>query len=150
MKIKQIFYDFDGVMTNNQVLLSEDGTESVFVNRSDGLAVSYFKKMRIKQCIISTETNPVVSKRAEKLKIPCYQGISNKLEEIKKLLTNSNLHMDDVAYVGNDLNDLEVMQYLPNTFCPKDSHPEILKVAQHTLKSSGGEGVIMDLYNTLT
>lgn len=150
MKIKQIFYDFDGVMTNNQVLLSEDGTESVFVNRSDGLAVSYFKKMRIKQCIISTETNPVVSKRAEKLKIPCYQGISNKLEEIKQLLTNSNLHMDDVAYVGNDLNDLEVMQYLPNTFCPKDSHPEILKVAQHTLKSSGGEGVIMDLYNTLT
>ena len=150
MKIKQIFYDFDGVMTNNQVLLSEDGTESVFVNRSDGLAVSYFKKMRIKQCIISTETNPVVSKRAEKLKIPCYQGISNKLEEIKKLLTNSDLHMDDVAYVGNDLNDLEVMQYLPNTFCPKDSHPEILKVAQHTLKSSGGEGVIMDLYNTLT
>ena len=150
MKIKQIFYDFDGVMTNNQVLLTEDGTESVFVNRSDGLAVSYFKKMRIKQCIISTETNPVVSKRAEKLKIPCYQGISNKLEEIKKLLTNSDLHMDDVAYVGNDLNDLEVMQYLPNTFCPKDSHPEILKVAQHTLKSSGGEGVIMDLYNTLT
>ena len=150
MKIKQIFYDFDGVMTNNQVLLSEDGTESVLVNRSDGLAVSYFKKMRIKQCIISTETNPVVSKRAEKLKIPCYQGISNKLEEIKKLLTNSDLHMEDVAYVGNDLNDLEVMQYLPNTFCPKDSHPEILKVAQHTLKSSGGEGVIMDLYNTLT
>tara|TARA_B100000925_G_scaffold259129_1_gene214469 strand:- start:317 stop:769 length:453 start_codon:yes stop_codon:yes gene_type:complete len=150
MKIKQIFYDFDGVMTNNQVLLSEDGTESVFVNRSDGLAVSYFKKIGIEQCIISTETNLVVSKRAEKLKIPCYQGISNKLEEIKKLLTNSDLHMDDVAYVGNDLNDLEVMQYLPNTFCPKDSHPEILKVAQHTLKSSGGEGVIMDLYNTLT
>ena len=75
MKIKAIFYDFDGVMTNNKVLLSENGNESVFVNRSDGLAVSYFKELKIKQYIVSTEKNPVVSRRAEKLKIDVMQGV---------------------------------------------------------------------------
>ena len=78
MNKKIIFYDFDGVMTNNKVSLSEDGKESVIVNRSDGLAISYFKKMNIKQFIISSETNPVVSKRAKKLKINAVQGIEKK------------------------------------------------------------------------
>ena len=64
MNIKCIFYDFDGVMTDNKVILSENGEESVIVNRSDGLAISYFKKLDIHQYIISSEQNPVVTKRA--------------------------------------------------------------------------------------
>ena len=60
-----IFYDFDGVMTDNTVLVDENGTESVRVNRSDGLAVSEFKKMGFAQAILSTEKNQVVSKRAQ-------------------------------------------------------------------------------------
>ena len=67
MAIKCIFYDFDGVMTDNKVILSETGEELVTVNRSDGLAISYFKKLNVKQYIISTEKNQVVSKRAKSL-----------------------------------------------------------------------------------
>ena len=149
MKIKQIFYDFDGVMTDNKVLLSEEGVESVFVNRSDGLAISYFKKIGVNQTIISTEKNPVVMKRAKKLEIECFQSIDDKLEKIKTILKESKIEIDEVVFVGNDLNDLEVMKYLPNTYCPKDSHPTILKVAKKILSSSGGQGAIMDLYDIL-
>ena len=127
MNIKCIFYDFDGVMTDNKVILSENGEESVIVNRSDGLAISYFKKLDIHQYIISSEQNPVVTKRANKLNIHVVQGISNK----------------------NDLNDLDVMNYLDNTFCPLDSHPKILNTANKVLDRNGGDGVIMCLYNYL-
>ena len=65
--IQLIVYDFDGVMTDNSVIINEHGQESVKVNRADGLAVSIIKKMNIKQIIFSTEPNSVVSKRAEKL-----------------------------------------------------------------------------------
>ena len=73
-------------MTNNKVMLSEDGKEHVLVNRSDGLAISYFKKLNIDQCIVSTESNPVVQKRAEKLNISFFQNITNKIDFIKKNL----------------------------------------------------------------
>ena len=77
-QIKLIVYDFDGVMTDNKVYLDQSGNETVRVNRADGLGVSEIKKKGIEQIIISTETNPVVSKRADKLGISCLQGIENK------------------------------------------------------------------------
>ena len=88
-------------------------------------------------------------KRAKKLEIECFQSIDNKLEKIKIILKESKLEIDEVVFVGNDLNDLEAMKYLSNTYCPKDSHPTILKVAKKILSSPGGQGVIMDLYNIL-
>ena len=146
MNVKAIYYDFDGVMTNNKVLVSEDGKESVIVNRSDGLAVSYFKELKIEQAIISSETNLVVEQRAKKLKIPVYQNVKNKLEFVKKLLDKNNLNPSEIIFVGNDLNDLEVIKYLPNTFCPKDSNKKILDSPAFILNKKGGKGVIMALY----
>ena len=77
-----IFYDFDGVMTDNRVLVSEDGKESVFANRGDGLGVSYIKKLGIPQVIVSTEQNKVVEQRAKKLKIEVIHGVDDKGEVI--------------------------------------------------------------------
>ena len=77
-KIDIIIYDFDGVMTNNKVYVDQNGNETVQVNRADGLGISEIKKLGIEQIIISTETNPVVSARANKLEIICLQGIENK------------------------------------------------------------------------
>ena len=146
MNVKAIYYDFDGVMTNNKVLVSEDGKEGVIVNRSDGLAVSYFKELKIEQAIISSETNLVVEQRAKKLKIPVYQNVKNKLEFVKNLLDKNNLNPSEIIFVGNDLNDLEVIKYLPNTFCPKDSNKKILDSPAFILNKKGGKGVIMALY----
>ena len=67
--IELIVYDFDGVMTDNTALIFEDGTEAVFVNRGDGLAIAKIKEIDIPQVIISTERNSIFAKRGEKLKI---------------------------------------------------------------------------------
>ena len=82
-KIDIIIYDFDGVMTNNKVYVDQNGNETVQVNRADGLGISEIKKLGIEQIIISTEKNPVVVKRAEKLGISCMQGIENKKAALK-------------------------------------------------------------------
>ena len=77
-ELKLIVYDFDGVMTDNKVYIDHSGNEIVQVNRGDGLGISEIKKLGIKQIIISTEKNKVVSARARKLGIDCLQGIDDK------------------------------------------------------------------------
>ena len=88
-KIKLLVLDFDGVMTDNRVLVTEDGKEAVFCNRSDGLGIEMLKKREIEVVVISKEKNKVVQARCQKLKIKFLQGIENKyktaLKEIIKL-----------------------------------------------------------------
>ncbi|MBA7568308.1 hypothetical protein ES708_10029 [subsurface metagenome] len=143
--IQLIVYDFDGVMTNNKVIIDQNGEESVIVNRSDGLAISFLCKMRIKQIIISTEENQVVLKRAEKLKIPCMNGVKNKLSILKKYLKKNNILKENIIYVGNDINDFEAMKFVAFPVAPSDAHKDIRKIAKLVTKSKGGDGVIREL-----
>jgi 3-deoxy-D-manno-octulosonate 8-phosphate phosphatase (KDO 8-P phosphatase) len=120
--VKLIVYDFDGVMTNNKVIVDQNGHESVYVNRSDGLAISEFKRLNLKQIIISTEKNPVVLKRAEKLGIPCIYGVENKKSILENYLKEEKINQADVSYVGNDLNDYEAMAIVGVPVAPEDAH----------------------------
>ena len=147
--IKLIIYDFDGVMTNNKVYVDQNGKEMVQVNRGDGLGVSEIKKLGIKQIIISTEANPVVSKRAKKLGISCLQGIDNKKDALKEYCQENNYDLQNVAFVGNDLNDKEVMGIAGITFCPSDAHESIKTISDFTFKATGGNGVIRELFDIL-
>ena len=81
--IDLIVYDFDGVMTDNSVIVNEDGIESVIVNRSDGLAVGILKSLCITQLILSKESNKIVSTRAAKLEIQVLQGVNDKKRQKK-------------------------------------------------------------------
>ena len=148
-KIKVIVYDFDGVMTDNKVYVDQNGNEMVQVNRADGLGVAEIKKLGIKQIIISTEKNPVVSARALKLGIPCSQGIENKSLALIDYCKNNNIDLQNVAYVGNDINDKEVIKISGVTFCPSDSHESILNISNHVLKTKGGDGVIRELLDLI-
>jgi len=148
--IKYFFYDFDGVMTNNKVFIDENGNEMVEVNRSDGLGIAEIKKLGIKQIILSTETNPVVSRRAEKLGIKCMQGIENKKEALTEYCMKHNIQLMDVAFVGNDINDKEVMEIAGVTFCPSDAHKSIITISDHILNTKGGDGVIRELLDLIT
>ena len=143
--IKLIVYDFDGVMTDNKVYLDQNSNEMVRVNRSDGLAIAIIKEMGIKQIIISTEENPVVSVRAKKLKIKCFHNIDNKKNELKRYCSNNNIDLSEVVCAGNDVNDLEAMQISGFTFCPADAHMNIKKISDYVLKSNGGDGVIREM-----
>lgn len=144
-KIKNIglmAYDFDGIMTNNKVILREDGLESVVVSRADGLAIGIIKKMGIPQIILSTETNKVVDTRAKKLGIPVLNGIDNKKETLITYCAELDISLDDVVYIGNDINDIEVMKIVGYPVCPSDAYEEIRAISKIVLDVAGGEGVI--------
>jgi YrbI family 3-deoxy-D-manno-octulosonate 8-phosphate phosphatase len=142
-------YDFDGVMTDNKVTVDEDGRESVVCNRSDGLAVSIIKQWGIPQAIISTETNKVVLARALKLGIPCIHGISDKKTAVLNYCDELNISLQETLYIGNDLNDLDVMLTVGYPVCPGDAYKEIKKIAKLILPVKGGRGVIRELLNHL-
>lgn len=147
--IDLVVYDFDGVMTDNRVLTLQDGTEAVFANRSDGLAVKMIKDMGIKQVIISTETNPVVNARAEKIGILCLQGIGDKLDVLKKYLAENNIDKDKVAFVGNEINDVAAMSYVGFPVAPADAYPEVKNISKIVLKTKGGYGVVREFYELI-
>ena len=147
--IKLIVYDFDGVLTDNKVYIDQNGNEMVQVNRADGLGVSSIKKLGVEQIIISTETNPVVRARAKKLGLHCLQGVNNKAKDLTDYC-KKKISLDEVAYVGNDINDLEVMKLVGITFCPADAHVSIKEISQYILESKGGEGVSREILDQLT
>jgi len=149
-KLKLIAYDFDGVMTNDKVYLDQNGIEVVQLSRSDGLGVSEIKKLGIEQIIISTETNPVVTTRANKLGIDCLQSIGNKKEALKIYCNDNDFDLINVGFIGNDINDKEVMEVTGYTFCPSDAHKSILKISDHVFKAKGGEGVVREMLDYLT
>jgi YrbI family 3-deoxy-D-manno-octulosonate 8-phosphate phosphatase len=144
-KVQAIFFDFDGVFTDNRVIVSEDGTESVICNRSDGLGLSELKKKGVQLFVISTEINPVVLKRCEKIGIPCFQSINDKKEFLSHWLNESNIGAGNVIYVGNDINDNDCMQYVGCGVAVNDAHEDTKKVAKIILKNRGGNGAVREL-----
>ena len=129
--IKLLVYDFDGVMTDNKVYLDQQGNEMVQLSRADGLGVSEIRKLGISQIILSTETNPVVGARANKLDLFCIQGVDNKAQALTSFCVNHQITLGEVAYVGNDINDLEMMKQVETTFCPEDAHLSIKEISQY-------------------
>lgn len=148
--IQLIVYDFDGVMTDNTVIVTEDGKEAVVVNRSDGLAVSKIKEKGIAQLIISAETSRVVSARAKKLGIPCLSGVGNKKEALMSYCKRKNINPKNVLFAGNDINDLDAMKSIGYPIAPQDACHEVKKIAVFITKANGGKGVVRELLDTLS
>ena len=138
-------FDFDGVLTNNFVYMDQNGIESVSCSRADGLAFDLLRRINKPSFILSTEKNRVVEARAKKLKIPVIQGVSDKVEAIKKLVDQNHYNLKKILYVGNDLNDYAVMQLCGYSACPADSHPKIKSISDIVLNSTGGNGVVREL-----
>ena len=149
-----IIFDFDGVFTDNKVIVSENGLEQVICDRADGLGINILKKFIKKQnwgvefFILSTEKNPVVLKRAEKLKIISKQSITNKYEYIQKYLKDRFGETQDsikgVIFLGNDLNDLEAIEKCGFSVCPKNAHPRIKIYADKIIDQEGGYGFVRE------
>lgn len=163
--VSAIIYDCDGVLTDNKVLVSEDGKELVFFNRSDGYAISQFKKMGIYQAIISTETNDVVSKRAEKLGIPVIYKLDSKCLDKGEVLSayalEKSFDLQNCIFIGNDLNDLSALSIVGYPCAPADAEKEILDYLTERINSeqnqsgwissrAGGCGVVRELYSLIT
>ena len=94
--IDAFIFDFDGVLTNNLVYIDQDGNETVRCSRADGLAFDVLHKLRKPCFILSTEKNPIVTMRANKLKIPAIHGVVNKEKTLKKLASNHNFNLKNI------------------------------------------------------
>lgn len=147
--IELIIYDFDGVMTDNRVMVDQNGVESVMVSRGDGYGVTNITKLGIKQIIVSTEVNPVVARRAEKLKIDVIHGVEDKKTIVSNYLKDNGYDKDKVMFIGNDLNDIEAMSVVGLKGAPKDAEEEILEYVDWISGKNGGYGVIRELYRLI-
>lgn len=143
--IKLLVYDFDGVMTDNKVALREDGLESVVVNRSDGLAIEIIKRAGISQIILSKEKNRVVEARANKLGIPVLQGVDDKKGILVAYCNENNIQLENVVYIGNDINDIGAMMMVGYPVCPADAYEEVKNISKIILGVKGGDGVVRAL-----
>ncbi len=150
--IRLIIFDFDGVFTDNKVFVDQNGTEFVCCDRSDGLGIDLLGKFKERMSweldyfIVSTEKNKVVSQRASKLKIDCYQNVKNKREFISNFLekkfNNKENTKKGIVYLGNDLNDLNVVDVVEYFIAPKNAHPIIKKNADFIIDINGGDGFV--------
>ena len=144
-EIKLIISDFDGVMTDNRVLVDETGKESVYVSRADGQAVHMLRNLGITLVIMSTETNGVVEKRAEKVGVECVQSIKDKALCLKQYCESKNIFLENVAYIGNDVNDYAAMKLAGIKIVPADAYLEVKQIADYITTVNGGYGVIREV-----
>ena len=145
INIDLLILDFDGVLTDNRVYVTQDGKEAVACHRGDGWGIRLLKNAGLEIIILSTETNPVVSTRARKLGVQCIQGCPDKAEATREIIARKELDSEKVMYVGNDTNDLGAMMLVGHPVAPADSHPDIVEIAKTVTKSRGGYGVVREL-----
>jgi YrbI family 3-deoxy-D-manno-octulosonate 8-phosphate phosphatase len=141
--------DFDGVFTDNRVLVSQDGTESVACSRGDGMGLERLRKQGLPMVVISKEANPVVQRRCEKLLLPCFNGIEEKRSLLLRWCEEQGLDIGHVIYVGNDVNDLECLRAAGCGVVVADAHPEARRCADVVLETAGGHGALRELADLL-
>lgn len=144
-KIELVVFDFDGVFTDNSVWTTQDGAESVRCCRSDGLGIARLSGVGVKAYIISTETNPVVSKRAEKLKIECLQAVEDKAEAMRSLCCRLNIDSEHTMFVGNDINDIGAFNFVAIPVAVADAYPEVMKHVVFKTSKPGGFGAVREV-----
>lgn len=143
--IRLIAFDFDGVFTDNSVYVFQDGREAVRCTRSDGMGLTKLTALGIASVIISTEPNPVVSARARKLKIDCIQDCSDKRAALDQVAGQLGLTLQQVAFVGNDINDLPCLTAVGLPIVVGDAHPDVLQCAAYQTKKPGGYGAVREV-----
>ena len=148
-KIEAVVTDFDGVHTDNLVYVDENGNESVRCSRSDGMGIAAMREAGFKLLILSKERNPVVSRRGEKLNVEVIQGCDDKLEALKTWLTSHKLSSQHCLYIGNDINDLECLQFAGISVSPADAHESVSHAVTWKLSNMGGRGAIREMSDVL-
>lgn len=144
-KPKVVFFDFDGVFTDNFVTVNEFGHESVKCYRSDGVGLALLKDINVKAVIVSTEKNEVVKIRAEKLKLEVYNGVEDKATFITQFCSKNDVRLDECIFVGNDINDLEAMKLVGFPISVSDAFDSVKVISSYITKLNGGCGAVREV-----
>jgi len=147
--VKLLGLDFDGVMTDNRVYVFEDGREAVRCSRLEGYGLRRLIAAGAEPIIISTEVNPVVAARAKKLKIDCIQDVPDKVAAMAKLLDARGLDWSEAAFLGNDVNDLEVLRRVGLAAVVADAHEDVLERGFFRTRREGGDGAVRELCDAI-
>ncbi|MFQ6037482.1 MAG: KdsC family phosphatase [Candidatus Aminicenantales bacterium] len=143
--IKWILMDVDGTLTDGSLTILPDGEELKTFNVRDGLGILLAHLAGLKTGIITGKTSKALEKRAEKLKIlELHQGILDKKRILEDILERNALNPEEVAYIGDDLGDLEVIQEVGLAAAVADAHPEVKKHSHFICQTPGGKGAVRE------
>lgn len=148
-QIALLVFDFDGVFTDNRVMVFDDGREAVLCNRGDGMGLSLLRKAGLPMVVLSTEENTVVAARCHKLELEYYQGLADKRTALVQLAAERNIPLEQVVYVGNDINDLACMNAVGFSIAVADAHAMVLSQADLVLANPGGQGAVREVCDSL-
>jgi N-acylneuraminate cytidylyltransferase len=149
-RVSLVVMDFDGVLTDNLVYVDENGLEKVATSRGDSMGIRLVREaLPIEFMVISTEVNPVVSARCNKLKLEVHQGITDKAAVLRDIMQQKGLPAEEVVFIGNDVNDLGCLQLAGYAVVPADAEPEVKRHADLVLTRKGGRGAMREFCDTL-
>ncbi|MDO4218806.1 MAG: HAD-IIIA family hydrolase [Synergistaceae bacterium] len=145
-KIKILLTDCDGCLTDAGLYYTENGDEIKKFNAHDGMAFNMLRSAGVICGIVTGEIRELNTRRAKKLQLDiCYGGIKDKLSAVKEIAKDYNCTLDEICYIGDDINDTEVLQNVGFACCPADACSEVLSVAGYIATKAGGAGVIREI-----
>jgi 3-deoxy-D-manno-octulosonate 8-phosphate phosphatase (KDO 8-P phosphatase) len=148
--IELIVLDVDGCMTDGKISYTADGKEIKSFNVKDGLAINSWNRLGMKSVIITGRESDIVSKRADELGVQfVFQGVKNKKKVLKDILFDNNISLDEVAVIGDDMNDLSMIGLSKLSFCPNDASEFVKNEVTYVLQNSGGNGAIREMIEKL-
>ncbi len=145
-RVKALFMDVDGILTDGSIYVGPDGVELKRFTVEDGVGTALARQARLPLALISGRHSDATTARARQLKIEdVYQGYVDKLEPFEMLLDKFSLEAHEVAYIGDGLIDLPVMERVGVPVSVPNAHPLVKNVAVHITRRSGGQGVLMEV-----
>lgn len=149
--IKLFATDVDGTMTDACMYYAENGIELKKFNFRDGMGFKLLRDAGIKTAIITSENTSIVQKRADKLKVDYLSmGTWTKLDFVKNICSELNITLDEVAYIGDDINDIELLSAVKYRACPNDAVKKVKEIPNITiLKNNGGDGAVREFIEKL-
>ena len=145
MKIKMLVMDVDGTMTDGNIYMSASGEAFKAFNIKDGYSIYTLDKYGITPVIITGRESQIVATRAEELKISeVHQGVHDKLAMLHEVMEKHHVTKDEVAYIGDDYNDMDCMKICGYVGCPADAEDDIKPFVDYICQARSGEGVIRE------
>ncbi len=148
--IRLLVLDVDGCLTDGSIIYTANGDEIKAFNVKDGLAIVTWHKLGRLSAIITGRESPIVQRRAAELGIRhFYQGVSDKKAVLEEILQKEQLSFDNVAAIGDDLNDFHMLQSAARSFTPRDAMPFIQENVQTVLSRNGGDACVREMIEIL-
>lgn len=145
MEIKMLVMDVDGTLTDGKIYMSANGELMKAFNIKDGYAIAHMREYGVEPCIITGRESEIVRQRCAELKISeLYQGVSNKLFKLKEVCCKEGIELSNVAYIGDDVNDLTCIQQCGYTACPADAVKAVKDKVDYVCSEKGGEGAVRE------